>query len=265
MLDIVGTGGDGAGTFNISTASSFVVAGCGVKVAKHGNRAASSKCGSADVLEALGVNINLAPKQAGKILEKVGMVFLFAPLYHPAMKNIAPVRRELGIRTVFNFLGPFLNPANTKIQLLGVPNIEIAEKLAKVASKLKFTHLMIITSLDGMDEITTTESSRVFEVNGSQIKSFIINPQKYGIKKAFKKELLGGDPKQNAGIIQDILEGKKGPKRDIVVLNSGAALYLGGKAKSISEGIKLAEKLIDSKAAKQVLEKLTAETQKYAQ
>jgi len=265
VLDIVGTGGDGAGTFNISTASSFVVAGCGVKVAKHGNRAASSKCGSADVLEALGVNINLAPKQAGKILEKVGMVFLFAPLYHPAMKNIAPVRRELGIRTVFNFLGPFLNPANTKIQLLGVPNIEIAEKLAKVASKLKFTHLMIITSLDGMDEITTTESSRVFEVNGSQIKSFIINPQKYGIKKAFKKELLGGDPKQNAGIIQDILEGKKGPKRDIVVLNSGAALYLGGKAKSISEGIKLAEKLIDSKAAKQVLEKLTAETQKYAQ
>lgn len=265
VLDIVGTGGDGVNTFNISTASSFVVAGCGVKVAKHGNRAVSSKCGSADVLEALGVNINLVSKQAGKILEKVGMVFLFAPLYHPAMKNIAPVRKELGIRTVFNFLGPFLNPAGTKIQLLGVPNIEIAKTLAKVASKLKFTHLMIITSLDGMDEVTTTASSKVFEVKGSQIKLSIINPQKYGIKKATKKDLSGGDPKQNARIIQDVLSGGKGPKRDVVVLNSAVALYLSGKAKNISGGIKLAEESIDSQAAKQVLEKLIQETQKYAQ
>lgn len=263
-LDIVGTGGDGIGTFNISTASSLVVAGSGVLVAKHGNRAASSQCGSADVLETLGVNINLTPEQAKKVLKKVGMVFLFAPLYHPAMKQIGPVRKELGIRTILNFLGPFLNPAETKKQLLGVPNFVIAEKLAKVATKLNYTHLLLITSEDGMDEITTTSKTKIFEIKGRNLNSYIISPQQFGIKKATKKDLAGKNPVENASIIKNILKGKKGAKRDIVVLNSAAALYLAGKAKDINMGIILAEESIDSGDAMKVLEGLIKETKIYA-
>lgn len=263
-IDIVGTGGDGYGTFNISTAASFVVAGAGIPIAKHGNRAASSKCGSADVLEALGVNINLTAKQAEKVFNKVGMVFLLAPLFHPAMKQIAPIRKELGLRTIFNFLGPFLNPASTKRQLLGVPNEKIAKKLAIVASKLKFTHLMLVTSKDGMDEITTTTETKIFEVKDKKISSYIISPQKFGIMKAAKKDLMGSDSSKNAEIIQNILKGKKGPQRDIVVLNSAAAIYLAGKANTIAEGIQYAEKSIDEGSALQVLQKLIKETKKYA-
>lgn len=263
-IDIVGTGGDGIGTFNISTASSLVVAGCGVKVTKHGNRAASSKCGSADVLESLGVNISLTANQAKKVLGKVGTVFLFAPNFHPAMKNIAQIRRELGIRTVFNFLGPFLNPASTSRQLLGVFNIEVAKKLAQVAAKLKFSHLLLVSSPDGMDEITTTGKTKVFEIEGSKIRSYIISPEKYGVKLVSKKHLLGGDASENASIILKILNGEKGAKRDIVVLNSAAALCLAGKAKNIAEGILLAEKSIDSQSAFQILQNLIKETQKYA-
>lgn len=263
-LDIVGTGGDGANTFNISTAASFVVAGGGVKVAKHGNRAASSICGSADVLEALGVNINLTSKQAATVLEKGGLVFLFAPNFHPAMKQIGPIRKELGIRTIFNFLGPFLNPAETRRQLLGVAEIDIAEKLARVALKLKFTHLMIVTSLDGMDEITTTAKTKVFEIKNGKLKTYFISSQQFGIKSSTKKDLAGGDATENAKIIQDILKGEKGPKRDILVLNSAAAFYLAGKAKDIKSGIKLAEESIDSGAAFKVLKDLIKETQKYA-
>lgn len=262
-IDIVGTGGDGSGTFNISTATSFVVAGMGVLVAKHGNRAASSKCGSADVLETLGVNINLTPEQAENVFKKVGMVFLFAPLYHPAMKQIAPIRKELGIRTIFNFLGPFLNPASTKRQLLGVPNLLIAEKLAQVATKLNFTHLILVTSKDGMDEITTTSETKIFEVKGNKLSSYTISPQQFGIKEATKKDLMGKGPSENANIIQNILKGKKGPKRDIVVLNSAAAFYLAGKTKDISQGITLAERSIDSGKALTVLKRLIKETQKY--
>ena len=263
-IDIVGTGGDGIGTFNISTASSFVVAGSGVPLAKHGNRAASSKCGSADVLENLGVNINLTPSQAEEVFKKVGMVFLFAPLYHPALKLIAPVRKELGLRTVFNFLGPFLNPAETKRQLLGVPNIEIAEKLAKVAAKLKFTHLLLVASDDKLDEITTTAKTKIFEIKGSNLRTYTISPKQFGIKFATIQELMGGDAKENGAIIKSILKGEKGSKRDIVVLNSAAALYLAGKAKNIAEGILLAEKSIDEGFAEQVLQKLIEETNKYA-
>ena len=263
-LDIVGTGGDGIGTFNISTAASFVVAGLGVPIAKHGNRAASSKCGSADVLEELGVKIFLTPKIAEKVFEKLRMVFLFAPLYHPAMKLIAPVRKELGFRTIFNYLGPFLNPGQTKRQLLGVPNIEIAKRLAQVAAKLQFTYLMIVTSSDNMDEITTTAKSEVFEIKENKIKSFTLTPKQFGIKLATKKDLLGEGAKQNAAIIQNILKGQKGPQRDIVILNSAAAFYLVGKAKNINEGIKLAEKSIDSGLAMQKLQNLIKETQKYA-
>lgn len=263
-MDIVGTGGDGSGTFNISTTSSFIVAGCGIKVAKHGNRAASSKCGSADVLESLGVNINLTPEQAGKVLQRVGMVFLFAPLYHPAMKNIGPVRKELGIRTIFNFLGPFLNPAQTKRQLLGVPSKIIAKKLAQVATKLQYKHLMLVISEDGMDEITTTGKTSVFDIKGTKIKTFSISPKEYGIRLTTKNNLLGKDVLDNANIIKDILKGEKNPKRDIVVLNSAAALIVAGKVKTIKQGMKMAQQAIDSGAALKVLENLIRETQKYA-
>ena len=271
IIDIVGTGGDGAGTFNISTAASFVVAGAGVNVAKHGNRAASSKCGSADVLESLGVNIQLTPEQATGVLESVGMVFLFAPLYHPAMKNIGPIRKELGVRTIFNFLGPFLNPASTKRQLIGVPNVEIAKKLALVSLGLNYKHLIIVTSKDGMDEISTNAQTHVFEIKGKKITKKIINPNDYGRlprrhnKRASRNDSLrGGDAKENADIIRAILSGQKGPKRDIVVLNSAYALYVSGKAKTVKEGIALAERSIDSGSAKKVLDRLIKETQKYA-
>lgn len=263
-IDIVGTGGDGTATFNISTTASFVVAGCGIPVAKHGNRAASSRCGSADALEGLGVNINLQPKQAENVFKKVGMVFLYAPNFHPAFKQIAPIRKELKIRTIFNFLGPFLNPAQTKIQLLGVPNIKIAEKLSKVASKLKFEKLLLITSKDGLDEITTTTETKVFEIKDSKIKSYQISPNQYGIKPSKMKDLLGGDATENASIIKEILRGKTGPKRDIVVLNSAAALQIFGKVRSITEGIPVAERSIDDGSALRALQNLILETQKYA-
>lgn len=263
-IDIVGTGGDGSGTFNISTAASFVIAGMRVPVAKHGNRAASSKCGSADVLESLRVNINLTPSQAEKVFKKVGLVFLFAPTFHPAMKLIAPVRKELGFRTIFNFLGPFLNPAQTKRQLIGVPNFETAKKLAQVATKLKFTYLMVATGKDQIDEITTTGETYIFEVKGTNLKNYVISPKQYGIKQANKKDLLGKDPTENARIILNILRGEKGPQRDIVILNSAAVFLIAGKVKNMTDGILLAEKSIDSKAAMKVLQSLIKETQKYA-
>lgn len=262
-LDIVGTGGDSSGTFNISTATSFVAAGMGIPIAKHGNRAASSKCGSADVLEALGVNINLTPQQAEEVLKKIGMVFLFAPNFHPAMKQIGPVRKKLQLRTIFNFLGPFLNPASTKRQLLGIPNENIAKQLAEVATKLKFTHLMMVTGKDGLDEITTTGETQIFEIKGSALRSYTISPKQFGIREADKKDLLGGDAPTNAKIIENILKGEKGPRRDVVLLNSAAAAYAAGKVKNIKDGIKLAEKSIDSTAAMQVLENLVKETKKY--
>lgn len=262
-IDIVGTGGDGSGTFNISTAASFVVAGAGVTVAKHGNRAASSKCGSADVLEALGVNIQLTPEQAEKVLHSVGMVFLFAPLYHPAMKHIAPIRKELGVRTVFNFLGPFLNPANVTRALIGVPNVAIAKKLSQVAAKIGYDHTMLVSSSDGMDEISTLAKSHAFIVQKKNVQAKTIRP--IAKNKATKKDLLGGDVASNAAIIQNILQGERGPKRDIVVLNSAYALVVARRAKHVREGLKLAEESIDSGEAKRVLEQLKKETNKYAQ
>jgi len=263
-IDVCGTGGDGSNSFNISTATSFVVAGAGVKVAKHGNRAASSSCGSADVLEELGVNIKLTATQARKVFEKVGMVFLLAPLFHPAMKNVVAVRKELKIRTVFNFLGPFTNPASVKKQIIGVPNIEIANKLIQVAKRLSYKHLLIVTSEDGMDEISISEKSHVFELKNNKIKQFIVDPSRYGFKKSSKKEIMEGSLSENAEFIREILNGARNAKRDIVVLNSGAALYVSGKARDIKEGIKMAEESIDSGAAKKVLQNLIKETQSYA-
>lgn len=263
-VDVCGTGGDGYGTFNISTTVAFVVAGAGASVAKHGNRAASSKCGSADVLEVLGVNTNLSAEQAEKVLETVGMVFLFAPLYHPAMKYIAPVRKALGIRTIFNVLGPFLNPASVKRQLVGVPDLSIAKKLAQVAAQLNYTHLIIATSENGMDEIAISGKTKLFIVQGEIITTKTVTPEKLGIKTASLTTLQGGTASENAQITRDILGGKKSSKRDIVVLNSAYALLVSGAVTTVTEGITRAEESIDSGRANQVLVNLIKETQKYA-
>ncbi len=263
-LDTCGTGGDGSNTFNISTTVALVVAATGVSVAKHGNRAASSKCGSADVLEALGVDIMLKPNQASAVLKKVGFVFLFAPLYHPAMKYIAPVRKEIGIRTVFNFLGPLLNPAGVKRQIIGVPNTEIAKKLTGVLKKLAYDHVLLMTSQDGLDEISTVASTSIIEIQKNKVKTYDISPSDFGIGKTSQAELLGGDAVTNAKILINVLSGEQGPRRDIVSLNAGAALYVAGKTKSIADGKALAEKILTDGSAKLLLEKLIDETQRYA-
>lgn len=259
-IDIVGTGGDGKHTFNISTAASFVVAGAGVKVAKHGNRAASSLCGSADVLEALGVNIMLDNKKAAKILQKVGIVFLFAPLLHPAMKTVIPVRKALKIKTIFNYLGPFLNPAKVKRQLLGVADVETARKMVTVAQKLQYKNLLIVTSEDGLDEISLFAKTHAFEITGKRVRKLIIDPKSFGFKKAILKDIVGADVKTNANMIRAVLEGEKGATRDIVLLNSAYALLVAGKVKSVEEGIQKATESIDSGNALQILEKLRKET-----
>lgn len=262
-IDIVGTGGDGSGTFNISTTAAFVAAGAGAKVAKHGNRAASSKSGSADVLEALGINIQLTPEQAENVLNNAGMVFLSAPMFHPSMKNVVAVRKELKIRTVFNILGPFANPAGTARQLVGVPNVDIAKKMAKAGTMLGYEHLIIVTSEDGMDEISLSAKTCGFEVRGKTVKAFVIDPKKYGFKKSSKQEILGGSAEENAVITKDVLSGKKGARRDIVVINTAFALYAAGIARDAKEGIRMAEESIDSGKASKVLEALVRETQKY--
>ncbi|MBI3379915.1 anthranilate phosphoribosyltransferase [Candidatus Gottesmanbacteria bacterium] len=253
VIDTCGTGGDGKGTFNISTAVAFVIVGAGVSVAKHGNRNASSACGSADVLEALGVNINLTPKEAEKMLSKTKFTFLFAPLYHPAMRHVGEVRKELKIRTVFNFLGPFASPASVRRQIIGVPNIKLAGKLAKVASNLNYDHLLLVTSEDGLDEISLSSPTHIFEVKGKQVKKMIINGKDYGFEKSSLVEIKGGDAKRNAEIIKDIMKGKNGPCKDIIVLNSAVGLYVAGKVKNIGEGLKFAQKSIEEGNAKKVL------------
>ncbi len=263
-IDVCGTGGDGSGTFNISTAVAFVVAGAGVNVAKHGNRAASSTCGSADVLEQLGVNLQLSSAQAQEVFYKVRMVFLFAPLFHPAMKNLVTVRKELNTRTVFNVLGPFANPASVKKQLIGVPNREIAQKLAEVGKILGYDHLLIVTSEDGLDEISISSTNTLLEVKGSVVKQSVIDPASYGYKKVSHKEIVGGSAEQNAEFIKEILQGKKNSRRDIVIFNSAYALYVAGVVTDIKMGIKLAEESIDSAKARMVLENLVKETRKYA-
>ena len=263
-VDTCGTGGDGLGTFNISTTAAFVVAGAGVPVIKHGNKAASSRCGSADVLSTLGVNIMLTPEHAKKVFDVVGMIFLFAPLYHPAMKSIGPVRKALGTRTVFNFIGPFLNPAKVKRQLIGVPSVALAEKLANVATKLDFEHLLIVANKSRMDEIGLNESSILFEIKREKLREKTVDPQKLGFKKHSHDAIKGGDSDTNASIIREVLSGIKGARRDIVVLNSAFALVVSGKVNDVTEGIKLAEYSIDSGAANKVLQNLIKETQKYA-
>ena len=261
-IDIVGTGGDGSGTFNISTAAAIVAAGAGAKIAKHGNRAASSKCGSADVLEKLGVNIQLTPEQAKKVFDVAGIVFLLAPLYHAALKNVIAVRKELKIRTVFNVLGPFANPASTKSQLIGVPNKQIAAIMAKVAKNLNYQRIIIVTSKDGLDEISVSAKSTAYDV-GRTVKKFEIDPRKLGFKKASLSDLQGGTADDNAGIIRAVLLGAKGPQRDVVVLNAAFGLVVADLTKTPKEGIALAEKSIDTGAAKNALDKLVVESNKF--
>lgn len=254
LFEIVGTGGDNAGSFNISTTSAIVAAAGGMKVSKHGNRAASSKCGTADCLEALGVNIDEDPDKCRQLLEKVGICFFFAQKYHTSMKYVGAVRKELGFRTVFNILGPLTNPAHPKRQLLGVYDEYLIELLAKVLVELGVKRGMVVYGMDKLDEISLSAPTKVCEIKDGTLHTYEIKPEDFGLSRCKKEDLAGGDPKENAAITLAILNGEKGAKRDAVLLNAGAALYIGEKAKSIQEGINLAARLIDSKKALKVLE-----------
>ncbi|WP_274970588.1 anthranilate phosphoribosyltransferase [Lachnoanaerobaculum orale] len=254
LFEIVGTGGDNAGSFNISTTSAIVAAAGGMKVSKHGNRAASSKCGTADCLEALGVNIDEDPDKCRELLEKVGICFFFAQKYHTSMKYVGAIRKELGFRTVFNILGPLTNPAHPKRQLLGVYDEYLIEPLAKVLMELGVKRGMVVYGMDKLDEISLSAPTKVCEIKDGALHTYEIKPEDFGLSRCKKEDLAGGDPKENAAITLSVLEGEKGAKRDAVLLNAGAALYIGEKAKSIQEGINLAARLIDSKKALKVLE-----------
>lgn len=254
-LEIVGTGGDGANSFNISTTSSIVIAAAGVPVAKHGNRAASSKCGAADVLEALGVKITIPPEKSAELLEKINICFLFAQNYHIAMKYVAPIRKELGIRTIFNILGPLANPAGANMQVMGVYEEALVEPLARVLENLGVKNALVVYGQDQLDEISSCDPTTVCEVKNGEFKTYVIKPEDFGFKSADKSELVGGTPEENAVITRNILNGEEtGAKRTAVLMNSGAALYVAGKAQSIADGIQLAAELIDSKKALAKLE-----------
>ena len=263
VLEIVGTGGDGSNSFNISTTSSLVIAAGGVPVAKHGNRAASSKSGAADVLEALGVKITLTPERSAEILKKINICFLFAQNYHIAMKYVAPIRKELGIRTVFNILGPLSNPAGANMELMGVYDQSLVEPLAQVMANLGVNRGMVVYGQDSLDEISMCAPTSVCEIRNGKFTSYEITPEQFGYERCEKGALTGGTPAENAEITKAILKGEeKGPKRQAVCLNAGAALYIAGKAASIEEGVKLAESLIDSGAALKKLEEFVEETNK---
>ena len=256
VLEIVGTGGDGSNTFNISTLSSFVASAARIPVAKHGNRAASSKCGTADCLEALGVKIDIAPAQSAQVLKEINMCFLFAQKYHTAMRFVGGVRKEMGIRTLFNVLGPLANPAGATMQLLGVYSAELVEPLAHVLHNLGVKRAMVVYGTDSIDEISLSAPTKVCEFKGDTFKSYEITPEQFGLKRCNKEELVGGTPQENAQIARDILAGKQGAKMDAVLLNAGAALYIGGKSDSMKEGIALAAEIIDSGKALETLNKL---------
>lgn len=263
VLEIVGTGGDGSNSFNISTTSSLVIAAGGVPVAKHGNRAASSKSGAADVLEALGVKITLTPERSAEILKKINICFLFAQNYHIAMKYVAPIRKELGIRTVFNILGPLSNPAGANMELMGVYDQSLVEPLAQVMANLGVNRGMVVYGQDSLDEISMCAPTSVCEIRDGKFTSYEITPEQFGYERCEKGALTGGTPAENAEITKAILKGEeKGPKRQAVCLNAGAALYIAGKAASIEEGVKLAESLIDNGAALKKLEEFVEETNK---
>lgn len=256
IFEIVGTGGDNAQSFNISTTSALVAAAGGMKVAKHGNRAASSKCGTADCLEALGVNIEQSPEKCVELLNKVGMCFFFAQKYHSSMKYVGAIRKELGFRTVFNILGPLTNPGKPTMQLLGVYDEYLVEPLAQVLISLGVKRGMVVYGTDKLDEISLSSPTKVCEIKDGWFKSYTITPEDFGLTSCKKEDLVGGSPKENAEITKNILKGEKGAKRDAVLMNAGAALYISGKADSLNNGIKLAGEIIDSGKAYETLQKL---------
>lgn len=260
LLEIVGTGGDGSNSFNISTTASIVIAAAGVKVAKHGNRAASSKSGAADCLEALGVNIHLSPEKCVTLLQKIGICFFFAQNYHSSMKYVAPVRKELGARTIFNLLGPLTNPAAPTFQILGVYSAKLVEPLAQVLSNLGVKRGMVVYGQDSLDEISVCSNTTICEFQEGKFRTYEICPEDFGFSTCRKEELLGGIPEENARIGLDILTGKQGPKRQAVLLNSGAGLYIAGKAHSIEDGVRLSQELIDTGMAKKKLDELIYES-----
>ncbi len=256
LFEIVGTGGDNANSFNISTTSALVAAAGGVKVGKHGNRAASSKCGTADCLEALGVNIQQSPAKCVELLDKVGMCFFFAQKYHSSMKYVGAIRRELGFRTVFNILGPLTNPGKPTLQLLGVYDEYLVEPLAQVLVSLGQKQGMVVYGMDKLDEISMSAPTKVCEFRDGWYKTYMIKPEDFGFERCTKEDLRGGTPEENAQITIDILKGQKGHKRNAVLMNAGASLYIGGKADSLKDGIALAAELIDSGKALETLNKL---------
>lgn len=261
VLEIVGTGGDEVGTFNISTTSAFVIAAAGIPVAKHGNRSVSSKSGAADVLESLGADISIDDKKSKEVLDKVKMSFLFAQYYHSSMKNVGPVRKEMGERTIFNILGPLTNPANASIQLLGVYNNDLVEKLAEVLKNLGVKRGMAVCGNDGLDEITLTGPTHCCEIRDGGLTSFDITPEQFGFETCDLEELIGGTPQENAQITRDILSGKEtGAKRNVILMNAGIAIYLGKEGITMEEGVALAKEMIDSGKALEKLEEFVKET-----
>lgn len=262
LVDTCGTGGDTSGTFNISTATAFIVAGAGVRVAKHGNRSVTSKCGSADVMEALGVNINLPPERIATCLEQVGITFLFAPALHSAMKYVQPARRDLHLRTVFNLLGPLTNPAHATCQVVGVYSVDLVDKLTEALSMLGLRRALVVHGDDGLDEITISGSTRIGEVRDGQVRTFVVTPEEFSFQRATLDDISGGDAQFNAKLIQEILHGRKSARRDVVLLNAAAALVAAGRADHLRDAIPLAANAIDSGAALSKLESLITFTQR---
>jgi anthranilate phosphoribosyltransferase len=264
LIDTCGTGGDASGTFNVSTATAFVVAGAGLKVAKHGNRSVSSLCGSADVVETLGINIELGPPQVARCVDEVGIGFLYAPLLHTAMKYVMAARREMGIRTVFNMLGPLTNPAGANAQVIGVYSSALCEPLARVLAELGTIRAVVVHGADGLDEISNTGESQLAEVHEGVVRGSRVRPEDFGLPRALISDLQGGDREENAQIIRRILGGDHGPRRDIVLMNAAAALVVGGKARDFKEGVALAAQSVDSGAAAHRLSALIELSQRLA-
>jgi anthranilate phosphoribosyltransferase len=258
VFDTCGTGGDRSGTFNISSAAALVAAAAGLRVAKHGNRSVSSQCGSADVYEALGVNIAATPAVVEQCLEQAGIAFFFAPTFHPSMRHAGPVRRELGVRTAFNLLGPLTNPAGTTRQLVGVPHSELTELIARSLLMLGSERAWVVHGADGIDEMSTTGHTKVSECRNGAVSTFYVHPADFGISKAQPRDLQGGDAAANAAILREVFAGHKGPRRDVVLLNAGASLFVGGKVSSVREGIERAGQAIDSGAVRKTLEAMIA-------
>ncbi|MGH7429286.1 MAG: anthranilate phosphoribosyltransferase [Candidatus Methylomirabilaceae bacterium] len=263
LVDTCGTGGDASNTFNISTATAFVVAGAGIPVAKHGNRSVSSLCGSADVLEALGVSLELTPEQVGDCIDRVGIGFLYAPLLHKAMKYVMPARREIKIRTVFNILGPLTNPAGASAQVMGVYQESLTEPLARVLSELGTRRAFVVHGLDGLDEVSPAAETKISEVKNGHVQSYKVSPEDFGVTRARLSDLRGGNAAENAETIRRILGGETGPKRDVVLMNASLAIAAGGKAGDLKEGVTIAAQSINSGAAREKLTRLVAFSEQY--